>query len=292
MIYDITFDRESRRLYRLAEIEPFGDVSVVEVGYNRVPCGLKQTMRRDVYILHYITGGKGKFMGKPFGKGCAYIVVPGETEFLEASEDDPYETYWIMFRGVGAKRLLENAHIPHRNCLFGCAEISLCVSILHEAIFGLKPQNKLVEGYMMQAVLYRILAFHLGDAKEAPDRASDTATKIKSFIDNHYEENLRIDDIAKKFGYSRSHLYKIFKDSYGTSVMDYLLSVRIEKSKLLLQEKAECTVSEAAYAVGFNDPLYFSRAFHERVGTSPSLFKKHSRDRRQSGTLTANEQKA
>ena len=289
MVYDIAFDEENRRLYRLAEIEPIGDLSVVEVGYNRVPGGLKQTMRRDVYILHYITGGKGTFMGKPFGKGCAYIVVPGETELLEANEDDPYETYWIMFRGVGARRLLESAHIPHRNCLFDCTDISLFGSILHEAVFGLHPQNKLVEGYMMQAVLYRILALHLGEAKETPDRASDTAIKIKSFIDNHYEENLRIDDIAKKFRYCRSHLYKIFKDAYKTSVMDYLLNVRIEKSKLLLQEKADCTVSEAAYSVGFNDPVYFSRVFHERVGISPSQFKKHSRDRRKSGAFTANE---
>lgn len=289
MIYDIAFDKDSPRLYRLAEIEPMGDISVVEVGYNRVPRGLRQTMRRDVYILHYVTGGKGKFMGTSFGKGCAYIVVPGETELLEASEDDPYETYWIMFRGVGARQLLESAHIPHRNCIFDCTDISPFRRILHEAVFDIRPQNKLVEGYMMQGALYRILALHLEEAREAPDRASDTATKIKSFIDNHYEEELRIDDLAKRFRYNRSHLYKIFKEAYGTSIMDYLLNVRIEKSKLLLKENAECTVSEAAYAVGFNDPLYFSRAFRERVGISPSLFKKHSRDRRDLGTFIANE---
>ena len=215
--------------------------------------------------------------------------MPGETEFLEASEDDPYEMYWIMFRGAGTRQLLESAHIPHCNCLFDCADISLFRNIRHEAVFGLHPQNKLVEGYMMQAVLYRILALHLEEAKDAPEHASDTAIQIKSFIDNHYEENLRIDDIAKKFRYSRSHLYKVFKNAYGTSVMDYLLNVRIEKGKLFLKEKTECTVSEAAYAVGFNDPLYFSRAFHERVGISPSLFKKHCRDRRKSGTVSTNQ---
>ena len=111
--------------------------------------------------------------------------------------------------------------------------------------------------------------------------------KVKEFIENHYAEEIRIEDIAKRFRYSRSHLHKIFKTAYGCSITDYILSVRIEKGKFLLSDARPRTVSEAAFAVGFKDPLYFSRVFRKRVGLTPSEFKENARARRTAGKFLA-----
>ncbi len=280
MVYDISFNEQCPRLYRLAEIEVSDDLSVVEVGYNRVPKGLRQVMKRDVYILHYITGGKGRFMGAELREGSAYIVVPGMTEILEADKEESFETYWIVFHGIGAKRVLDAASIPLYNTVFPCPSVLPFRDILHEAVFDITPKSNVEEGYLLQAALYRILALHLQNAKGSLSSASDIAKRVKSFIENHYDQEIRIDAIASLLKYSRSHLYRVFKEAYGVSIMEHLLITRIEKSKALLLHHP--SISSVSYAVGFHDPLYFSRVFQRRVGMSPSQYKKilHERARK------------
>lgn len=90
---------------------------------------------------------------------------------------------------------------------------------------------------------------------------------MKRLLDESYHQSLRIDSIAKQYGFTRNHLYTLFKDACGVSPQSYLLTVRVEKAKALLSDKhAALSASEVAFAVGFNDPLYFSRVFRKRVG--------------------------
>ena len=72
---------------------------------------------------------------------------------------------------------------------------------------------------------------------------------------------------------SRNYLYTLFKREYGVSPKEYLMTLRIQKAKLLFSDQSQpLSVSEVAYAVGFNDPLYFSRVFRKITGTSPSNY--------------------
>lgn len=59
------------------------------------------------------------------------------------------------------------------------------------------------------------------------------------------------------------------------SPTDLIRSARLERAKYLLEQHTG-TVSEIAFAVGFNNLSYFARTFRERFGVSPSRFSKHS----------------
>lgn len=89
------------KYYRIPTVVMENRIFVVETGYNKVPPGTLQSMTRDLYIIHYVLSGKGLFMHEPFGAGDGYIVVPNEKEIIVADKEDPYESYWIMFRGRG-----------------------------------------------------------------------------------------------------------------------------------------------------------------------------------------------
>ena len=58
------------------------------------------------------------------------------------------------------------------------------------------------------------------------------------------------------------------KKNEGKTIMNYVLEYRIEKANSLI--KKGMSVSEVSYAVGFNDPAYFSKCFKKVTGTSPS----------------------
>ena len=77
-----------------------------------------------------------------------------------------------------------------------------------------------------------------------------------------------INEIAGKIGMSRSKFYRCFKMVFGHSPMDHLRSHRLQTARQLLWQGGY-NVSEAAFAVGFNNLSYFSKAFFAQFGIPP-----------------------
>ncbi len=93
----------------------------------------------------------------------------------------------------------------------------------------------------------------------------------------HYAANLllldlinppNITELAKKVGMSRSRFYQNFKSVLGHSPMDYLRTHRLQLAKQLLRQ-GSYNVSEVAFATGFTNLSYFTRAFTAEFGVSP-----------------------
>lgn len=66
---------------------------------------------------------------------------------------------------------------------------------------------------------------------------------------------------------------KIFKETYGSTISNYLIAMRITKAKQLLRF-TDMTVDEIGNAVGMGDANYFSRTFRKVEGISPSEYRK------------------
>ena len=101
------------------------------------------------------------------------------------------------------------------------------------------------------------------------------AQKVASYIEKSYYSRITISDIAKNFHISRNYLYTLFKQEYGISPQDYLISYRVEMAKKLLKNsRTQLSINEVATSTGFDNPLYFSRLFRNRTGMSPSEYRK------------------
>ena len=91
-------------------------------------------------------------------------------------------------------------------------------------------------------------------------------------MENDYNSQLTIDELAKKVSISKFHLIKIFKQITGVTPIIYLRDLRIEKSVKYLNEGH--SVTQTAYMCGFNNLSYFIRTFRERFKVSPKEFQK------------------
>lgn len=260
--------------YRISEIEHEGELSAVEVGYTRVPPGITQILKRDVYAVHYITSGKGVMDGCELSGGKGYVLAPGERGITYADENTPYEAYWVLFRGSGARDIMKKCSLPVHNGIFRFKKQELCVDLIRNALFHIEFANKWEESFFLQSTLYRILSLHMCAAKEDKSEISSAAARIKTLIDCEYYEDLKIEVLARQMNYSESYLYKVFKATYGFSPQEYLLYVRIERAKALLLDKAKSySINEVAQMVGIHNPLYFSRLFHRKTGLAPCAFR-------------------
>lgn len=113
---------------------------------------------------------------------------------------------------------------------------------------------------------------------EPPTVETSTGNPIKrarTFIEEHYAENIKIADVAKRAFVSVSHLQRLFRDTMNITYSSYLATVRIQKAKKLLSTTDSAT-TEIAFQVGYNDSNYFSTAFRKHEGISPSQYRKQS----------------
>ena len=89
----------------------------------------------------------------------------------------------------------------------------------------------------------------------------------------HLEGEIRIADLATACQLSPSHFSRCFRQSFGTSVHQWLIKLRIDTAKNLLHEP-ELSLAEVAFRSGFCDQAAFTRAFTTFEGTTPFRWRK------------------
>lgn len=96
--------------------------------------------------------------------------------------------------------------------------------------------------------------------------------KVLAFIRQNYDRQISLDDMAKAAGMSSKYFCYFFKEMTGKTPVEYLKGYRIEKAsgKLI---NTDMSVTEIAYASGFNDLSYFIKTFKAQKGISPKKFR-------------------
>ena len=87
-----------------------------------------------------------------------------------------------------------------------------------------------------------------------------------------YDCGLRIGKLHRLCGVSDTYFHRIFRSRFGASPHSYVLSRRIGHAEVIFNSGDFRTVEEVAQAVGFQDPLYFSKVFKKACGVSPSVY--------------------
>lgn len=104
-------------------------------------------------------------------------------------------------------------------------------------------------------------------------RETRPITAARHYIQQHYREALRLEDVSNAVGFNATYFSTLFKKETGQNFMDYLTDLRISKSKELLCGD-KLSVQDVAEMVGYRDLKYFSRLFKNTTGISPTDYKK------------------
>ncbi|WP_111977575.1 helix-turn-helix transcriptional regulator [Algibacillus agarilyticus] len=116
----------------------------------------------------------------------------------------------------------------------------------------------------------KFLASLSGKTEDSP-ADSALVDRIKTFILSHYHKDISLNDIADEIGASRSHITKNFKNLTAQTINQYLIDVRINKSKELLLTQS---ITNTAFDVGFNNSAYFSTVFKKQTGCTPKEYQR------------------
>ncbi|WP_256759347.1 response regulator [Cohnella sp. WQ 127256] len=124
-----------------------------------------------------------------------------------------------------------------------------------------------------EALLIRILEYYGDEIRSSlltnrPFEVGD----IKSYIDSHYFEDIKISMFTEKYFLSREYLMRLFKQQFGFGIHEYVQKVRMDKAKQLLDDPS-LKIQDISAMLGYKDKNYFSKAFRNYYSLSPSEYR-------------------
>jgi AraC-like DNA-binding protein len=100
-----------------------------------------------------------------------------------------------------------------------------------------------------------------------------TIKHVREYLHSYLCSEFSLDELAAFANYSPYHLIRIFKKHTGKTPYKYLMGLKIERAKSLLEKNA-CSISEVSILCGFNNRTHFSTVFKRMVGMPPSEYRK------------------
>lgn len=246
-----------------------------------------------MYLIHFVKSGRGRLelnnQSIELKENDVFLIRPKELVYYVADEDEPWEYYYFAFGGAFAPELIERTIFKNGNFWYTMKDDSVS-RIIAEAIEKIKL-SKFADIFGLEQ-LFRLLPLFMFEKKNNNNSLQEQCVEAaKKYIHFNYSKQIRISDIAKQYNISRSYFFRLFKQSTGISVEEYIKNFRVQKAKNLLCE-TEILNSDIAQLVGYNSYSNFYNAFFSLVGYSPSEYRKRKRNSnvfdRQNGLLELN----
>lgn len=231
--------------------------------------------------VFFITDGSGHLLANgqtaPIGANDV-IIVNSNIEHTEvSSETQPLEYIVMGVDGLEAISSDDNNKSGGYSIVHFRTEgerILFHLRCLLSEIEKRQPGYDIVCQDLLEVVLLLLMRHSQFTVSFVPasHRSSKECAIARRYIENHFKENLTLDDLAAAAHVSKYYLAHSFSKEYGISPINYLLSCRIRESLFLLSE-TRIPLSEVSGLLGFSSPSYFSQSFRRMQGISPMEYR-------------------
>ncbi|MBW7453209.1 AraC family transcriptional regulator [Paenibacillus sepulcri] len=212
-------------------------------------------------------------------KGQVVLMPAGVRQSYSTISDETYGKYWCHFTAtLGDLRLFDIMETPYiltvddeerwKHWIFLFASLKQYIQ-----------RDTIAASFRVNSLIMEIMACFIEQIGEIKlNRSSAVVDKIHtaiSYMEQRFEEQLTIDELAKLVHYHPNYFIQVFKQFTGSSPIQYLNAMRVDKAKQWLST-TDMPVSEVAERVGMT-LFYFSRLFKEHSGFTPSGYRQISK---------------
>lgn len=244
------------------------------------PEARKHRIRRGVgigsTIFKYCVRGAGwcELEGRRFeiGPGDLLVVPRGLSHAYGAYPDRPWTLHWVHAMGDDVPDILRELGIDEGAPVAPLGQSPSLVALfeeVHQELGGAcAPQNVLFASQLLTHLLGLVIRLRRQTVRETPD-ARQRVLASAAYMRNHPERARDLGALASMVGLSPSHYSALFRAATGHSPRQYFTRVRMARAEQMLSATNH-SVKDIAQALGFDDPLHFSRVFRRVNGMSPS----------------------
>lgn len=155
-----------------------------------------------------------------------------------------------------------------------CAEAGLEAELAQQMLRQYEKETaNLKDSEEIYAVSYGMICNYLDMIFQSQGNShTGLIQSVVNYIQQHYGEDITLDDIAAHVCLSRSYLCALFKKNMNMTINDYLLRVRVEKSIELMKSRAWNT-GEIGRKCGFSSQSHYTKVFRKFIGLTPGQYR-------------------
>lgn len=239
---------------------------------------------RSVVELLYVCDGEGRYQvgSREYAVSegdmiiCNACTLHGETLALK----NTIQTYCIALSGVQLPGLPENCLIPEeRRPIVSMTRFKEMADIImpniHDMVLLKENQLGRYLAISMLMMTYQELQLQQQEnGNRLAQRNEFMVREISKYLDAHYTQPLRMEDICKEFHLSVSYLSHMFKKETGLSPKQYIILRRIGEAQSLLTE-SDMPIGQIEEELGFTSSCHLTSTFKKYVGISPREYRQH-----------------
>lgn len=283
----------------LREITPLGEHDFMYVADRHKKEFAYPIHCHDIYELNFVEHGAGcrRTVGdssEVIGEHDLVLITSADLEHVweqgDCKSDDIHEItvqFRLDFEHEGSPfhtNPFRSTYNMLQRAKRGLAFPTEAVMMVYPRLIGLSHME---ESFPMVQELFGILyeLSKFDDARELSTSAfskvqassdSRRVLKVKHFIDEHYNDELRLSRLADMVGMTSTAFSRFFRQRTGKTLAEYIVDIRLGHAARRLVDTTE-TVAEICYHCGFNTLSNFNRLFRKRKGCSPTEFREKYR---------------
>lgn len=272
---------ENELYFSIFPNERFIDLGLYQFGMEQCqPSHLYGPAARNHFLFHYIISGTGTLYADDstgttrtyhLKSGEGFLIFPNQITTYIADKELPWEYVWVEFDGLRAKEAMDTAgfsldrpifHTKKRDISKKMEEELVYIATHSDApIFNIIGHLYLFLDYFMRATASTVIK---GNTKLQDYYIKEAIT----YIEQNFQNDISIVDIANRLGINRSYFGKIFKQTLKQTPQEFLINYRMIKATELLK-LTKMSIGDISKAVGYENQLHFSRAFKKIYNISP-----------------------
>jgi AraC family transcriptional regulator of arabinose operon len=239
--------------------------------------------RHDDNLLIYCVEGRGcaasgDWQGE-IGPGQVLLLPQGVGHQYEADASDPWTIYWVHFQGTSTA--IFNQYLGDRDGAPQVIQAGISPQVIahFRGLMAVHRTGYNTEAFINAANQLRHLLTHLAlemQQARASSQDSFSLEAVQNLMLEHIGQPLDLDTLAAAAKLSKFHFSAKYKALTGYSPIKHFLNMKMEHACHLL-DSSELSVKGVAAALGYDDPLYFSRQFNRTVGLSPRAYRRSVR---------------
>lgn len=276
-------------LFSVFPNENFVDLGLYQYGWEQCePSHSFGPATRNHYVFHYVISGTGTLMADdvngitqtyPIKSGQGFMLFPGQVNTYIADKNIPWEYTWVEFDGLRAREAVELSGITRDRPVYHASSRDLREEMMREMLYIVNHAKE--SPFHLIGHLYLFLDFFTRSAatmrvKQNGHIRDFYIKEALAFIEQNFQNDITVEDIASTCGLNRSYFGKIFRDTLGKTPQEFLMNYRMVKAAELLK-LTQLSISDIGNAVGYPNQLHFSRAFKNIYGVSPRTWRNTNR---------------
>lgn len=239
-------------------------------------------MRKDLssYLFFIVKSGKGTVT---YGN-VEYEVKAGDCVFINCmnqythtSSDDLWTLKWVHFNGNNMDAIYEKYKERGGKVVFSVPDAEEVMSLI-DRMYKIAASDSYLRDMEIHEILSSLLLSIMRESWN--EKEVDTSSEkrkdlrhVREYIEENYDKKIQLDDLSERYNINKYYLSHIFNEQYGTSITNYIISLRITKAKHYLRF-SDMTTTEIANRVGYEDVNYFIRSFKKVENITPGEYKK------------------